>query len=828
MSYEIKGKLVDPTTLPLEPLSNYTIKVFDEDPFPGSIDDEEITKAITADDGSFRLTFKLSDFKKSLEFWDSADPQLYFKVYDLDGNEIKKTGVVSSGFTPYSNPGEVSQSEAVVIGSGFGGTITSLSLVNKYVKDAENNPTDPKKKVVVLERGQWWVSHELPRSPGAHEFEDLTKLPDERRGIREFLEFNNMPYKTWPYPDNLNGLAQMLDNLHNKHNRFGLLNYRISEKVHTLTASGVGGGSLVYTNVTEEPHEDVINRWDTDLNLGISFSTLSPYFQMARGFIGVNKIATNSSIGDVKLPRTKAFHDAAKKMMAELPAGTITNKSTLDPATAVNVEEDIFAADLSISDIPYRKDIKTLFKNADNYTGTLGNLQTQLALQQKVTELLRKYNAETNQCQRQGRCALGCIPGARHTNNKKLFDYLKNKKKKEHFEVRALAEVYDIEPLNITSSFKYKIYYKDYGAKEKKDIVTNWTSGGQSFKLEATLFSYIIEGTEKTIECNTLILAAGAIGSTEILLKSVNTTRSTGNKLNLSTRLGKGYSTNGDLLGVVNRTKDNIYATRGPMVTSSIKFKEGQNLIYTIEDTGLPKMFAGLSNLLSQASSLREALVSAGSESVNNILNMITSRLSGISVSIDSSIVISERDLNKTLILSGMGTDSADGEIKLRNKWLNDSNRDMNELNALDIDFDLNNLAPLTEKIRNSMKRISKEIGENGANSFSTPLWDPNNISKNIVAVVHNLGGCSMGNDRNNGVVNSFGKVYKGAGATLTETYDSFYVVDGAIIPTSLGINPSLTISALAFRIAEEIVQSKTHLPLEEATIGTEKVYFSK
>ena len=142
--------------------------------------------------------------------------------------------------------------------------ITSLSLVNKYVKDAVNNPADPKKKVVILERGQWWVSHELPRSPGSHEFEDLTKPPEARRGIREFLEFNNMPYKTWPYPDNLNGLAQMLDNLHNSNNRFGLLNYRISERVHTLTASGVGGGSLVYTNVTEEPHESVIDAWDTD------------------------------------------------------------------------------------------------------------------------------------------------------------------------------------------------------------------------------------------------------------------------------------------------------------------------------------------------------------------------------------------------------------------------------------------------------------------------------------------------------------------------------------------------------------------------------------
>lgn len=175
-----------------------------------------------------------------------------------------------------------------------------------------------------------------------------------------------------------------------------------------------------------------------------------------------------------------------------------------------------------------------------------------------------------------------------------------------------------------------------------------------------------------------------------------------------------------------------------------------------------------------------------------------------------------------------MGTDTADGEIKLRDTWKNDNNRNMNEWNVLDIDFDLNQLAPLTEKIRNSMKRIAKEIGEKGSSSFSTPLWDPNNIDKNLVAVVHNLGGCSMGKDRNNGVVNSFGKIYKGDGTTLTETYDSFYVVDGAIIPTSLGINPSLTISALAFRIAEEIVQLTAHLPVEEVAIGTEKIYFSK
>jgi choline dehydrogenase-like flavoprotein len=154
----------------------------------------------------------------------------------------------------------------------------------------------------------------------------------------------------------------------------------------------------------------------------------------------------------------------------------------------------------------------------------------------------------------------------------------------------------------------------------------------------------------------------------------------------------------------------------------------------------------------------------------------------------------------------------------------------MNEWNVVNVDFDMNKLAPLIGKIRTSMKRIAKEVGEEGAASLSTPLWDPNpsNINKNITAVVHNLGGCSIGKDRNNGVVNSFGKVYRGNGASLTDTYDDLYVVDGAIVPTSLGVNPSLTISALAFRIAKEIVQSINFLPVEEVPIGTEMIYFSK
>jgi cholesterol oxidase len=75
-----------------------------------------------------------------------------------------------------------------------------------------------------------------------------------------------------------------------------------------------------------------------------------------------------------------------------------------------------------------------------------------------------------------------------------------------------------------------------------------------------------------------------------------------------------------------------------------------------------------------------------------------------------------------------------------------------------------------------------------------------------------------MAKDSSDGVVDSLGKVFKveNANVTTTNTYDKLYVIDGAIIPSSLGVNPSLTITALALRIAENKLAdgNKDYLPL--------------
>ncbi len=70
---------------------------------------------------------------------------------------------------------------------------------------------------------------------------------------------------------------------------------------------------------------------------------------------------------------------------------------------------------------------------------------------------------------------------------------------------------------------------------------------------------------------------------------------------------------------------------------------------------------------------------------------------------------------------------------------------------------------------------------------------------------VHPLGGCRMGRDVDEGVVDSVGRVYRPDGGF----YEGLRIADASIIPGSLGVPPSLTVTALAERIAEDLIRSR-------------------
>lgn len=60
-----------------------------------------------------------------------------------------------------------------------------------------------------------------------------------------------------------------------------------------------------------------------------------------------------------------------------------------------------------------------------------------------------------------------------------------------------------------------------------------------------------------------------------------------------------------------------------------------------------------------------------------------------------------------------------------------------------------------------------------------------------------------MGVDSKEGVVDNMCKLFRGK--TGNQSYEDLYVVGSSVFPTSIGVNPSLTVVALALTIAEHI-----------------------
>jgi cholesterol oxidase len=61
----------------------------------------------------------------------------------------------------------------------------------------------------------------------------------------------------------------------------------------------------------------------------------------------------------------------------------------------------------------------------------------------------------------------------------------------------------------------------------------------------------------------------------------------------------------------------------------------------------------------------------------------------------------------------------------------------------------------------------------------------------NASMTAHVLGGCVMGGSKEDGVINERHEVFG---------YPGLYVVDASAIPANVGVNPSLTITAMAER----------------------------
>jgi len=72
----------------------------------------------------------------------------------------------------------------------------------------------------------------------------------------------------------------------------------------------------------------------------------------------------------------------------------------------------------------------------------------------------------------------------------------------------------------------------------------------------------------------------------------------------------------------------------------------------------------------------------------------------------------------------------------------------------------------------------------------------------NMSTTAHILGGCPMGETANEGVINDKFQVHG---------YPNMYILDGSVIQGNLGVNPSLTITALSEYAMEQISVKEGH-----------------
>ena len=288
------------------------------------------------------------------------------------------------------------------------------------------------------------------------------------------------------------------------------------------------------------------------------------------------------------------------------------------------------------------------------------------------------------------------------------------------------------------------------------------------------------------VAADTVILAAGSLGSTEILLRS----REAG--LPLSDRLGKAFTGNGDVLGFAYNADIPINGIGvgsahgngpGPCITGLIDLRDTDRLedALIIEEGVIPSTLAPmLGTSFAIASGLLGRDTDSGlrdfaEEKARQLQSLVPGLVAGALANTQTFLV--------------MAHDNSCGEISL----VDDRAR---------ISWPDCGTQPIFERINGLLYRATEALG---GTYVKNPTWAAS-LGKSLVTV-HPLGGCGIGASAELGVVDHRGRVF--AGAAGDDVHPGLYVADGAIMPRSLGVNPFLTISAMAERNAAIIAEER-------------------
>lgn len=360
-------------------------------------------------------------------------------------------------------------------------------------------------------------------------------------------------------------------------------------------------------------------------------------------------------------------------------------------------------------------------------------------------------------------------------------------------------------------------------------------SGGQWTVLVNDLSSPSSPPPQFNLQAKFVILSAGALGSTEILFRSKDAVGGP----TLSSALGTKFSGNGDVLAFgfganvkqITDAKDAGQITPlysigagaypptsapfqpGPCITGVIRVdmddKHALHDGLVIEDGTAPGPLAAVYPAMMFLQEVLHADFADFPDATirTNALKALGTGLLGSTNPAELSYTGAMSQMQSYLLMSH---DPADGKLAY------DSTTKL-----VHVDWPGVGAAAPFPRDNDKLRAASEAIW---ANFIANPIWDAS-FGRNVVSV-HPLGGCPMSDDHRTGVVDAEGRVY--TGKDDNSVYDTLLVCDGAIIPTALGVNPLLTISALSERAMSDLiarngwVETTTPNPVVPAKPGTE------
>ncbi|MFO0725830.1 MAG: GMC family oxidoreductase [Myxococcota bacterium] len=274
----------------------------------------------------------------------------------------------------------------------------------------------------------------------------------------------------------------------------------------------------------------------------------------------------------------------------------------------------------------------------------------------------------------------------------------------------------------------------------------------------------------KTWRAKRVVVSAGVLGTLRLLLHS----QRVGALPQLSALLGRFVRTNSEAIIGVTARHDEVDYSRGVAIASSVHIDETTHIEPVRYARGADAM-GRLATLLADGGGSVPRVFRWFGEILKHPIDFL-------------------RTLNpfgwarRTVILLVMQTLESSLDLRLARRWW----WPFSEQIVSERPADQPRIPTYIPQANDFARKVAKLQGGFPASALNEVLFD-------VPTTAHILGGCPMGNSAQEGVIDPKNEAFGHPG---------LYIIDGSMVPSNLGVNPSLTITALAER-AMSLIPSK-------------------